>query len=112
MPTQKRRWRDPEGHPPTPGKQAAAERIHQMSMHQEEPFRVVPCASVSNEMLREGSAAGGLFEAGTVYLEEVADLDALSQEALPCMLAAGEGRVCSRLICGSARDLEIGRAHV
>ena len=88
------------------GKQAAAERIHQMSMHQEEPFRVVPCASVSNEMLREGSAAGGLFEAGTVYLEEVADLDALCQEALPCMLAAGEGRVCSRLICGSARDLE------
>ena len=86
------------------GKQATAERIHQMSMHQEGPFQVVPCASVTDEMLREGT--GGLFDEGTVYLEEVADLNALCQEALPALLDAGESGRSARLICGSARDLE------
>jgi two-component system, NtrC family, response regulator AtoC len=93
------------------GKQATAERIHQMSAHQEEPFRVVASADVTENMLREGEGAGcRLFEAGTVYLEELADLHPTCQQALLAALAAaennGQGGARARLICGSARDLE------
>jgi two-component system, NtrC family, response regulator AtoC len=93
------------------GKGAIAERIHGMSAHREEPFRVVPCADVADEMLREGDRAAELFGSGTVYLEELADLDSAHQEALLTLLPAVEGnghgdRTRARLICGSARDLE------
>jgi two-component system response regulator AtoC len=94
------------------GKKATAERIHQMSAHQAEPFRVVSCADVTQPMLSEDvRAAGGLFEAGTVYFEELADLNAACQELLLSVLRVGEGNghghaVRARLICGSSRDLE------
>jgi two-component system, NtrC family, response regulator AtoC len=94
------------------GKKATAERIHLMSAHQAEPFRVVSCADLREPMLnKEDPAAGGLFEAGTVYFEELADLSPLCQETLLSVLRTGEGNgnghgSRSRLICGSARDLE------
>ena len=94
---------------PGAGKKAAAERIHQMSAHQAEPFRVVSCADVTEPMLnKDDRAAGGLFEAGTVYFEELADLNPSCQEALLAVLhGEGNGHASrSRLICGSARDLE------
>jgi two-component system, NtrC family, response regulator AtoC len=94
------------------GKRATAERIHQMSAHQAEPFRVIPCADVTEEMLGEGKQGiVSLFGSGTVYLEELADLTSACQEALLDVLAAvqsnghGNGNR-ARLICGSARDLE------
>jgi two-component system, NtrC family, response regulator AtoC len=92
------------------GKEATAERIHQMSGHREEPFQVVPCAEIAQEMLApEGNE--GLFGAGTVYLEELADLSPACQERLLSVLAGVEGnghpsRTRARLICGSGRDLE------
>jgi len=94
------------------GKKATAERIHRMSAHQAEPFRVVSCADVTESMLSQnGRAAGGLFEAGTVYFEELADLNASCQEVLLSVLRNGDGNgnvhaVRARLVCGSARDLE------
>jgi two-component system, NtrC family, response regulator AtoC len=93
------------------GKRATAERIHQISPHREEPFRVVACADVTQEMLVEGTQAAVLYGPGTVYLEELADLDSACQEALLAMLPAVEGNghgggTRARLICGSARDLE------
>ena len=93
------------------GKRATAERIHQMSAHQAEPFRVVACADVNEEMLAEGrQGIAGLFGSGTVYLDELADLTSSCQEALLDVLAVqsnghGNGNR-ARLICGSARDLE------
>jgi two-component system response regulator AtoC len=88
------------------GKKATAERIHQMSAHREEPFRVVSCADVTESMLN-----GGAFESGTVYFEELADLSAICQEALLSVLRGAEGNgnghaARARLIFGSARDLE------
>jgi len=94
------------------GKKATAERIHQMSAHEEEPFRVVSCADVTEEMfLAWKNAEGELFSAGTVYLEEIADLNPGCQEALLAVLRPPEGNghaaePSARLICGSARDLE------
>jgi two-component system response regulator AtoC len=94
------------------GKKATAERIHQMSAHQAEVFQVVSCADVTESMLnKEDRIAGGIFEAGTVYFEELADLSSNCQEALLAFLRTGEGNgnghaSRSRVICGSARDLE------
>jgi two-component system response regulator AtoC len=51
-----------------------------------------------------------LFSSGTVYLEEISDLGTTSQvkllEALPKTDENGNGRMRSRLVCGTARDLE------
>ena len=94
------------------GKRATAERIHQMSGHQAEPFRVVACTDVSPQMFGEGErGADGLFWNGTVYLEELADLSPACQEGLLSALSRVEGNgnghgTRARLICGSSRDLE------
>lgn len=94
------------------GKRATAERIHQMSSHQAEPFRVIACADMSEEMFGEGErGSAGLFGGGTVYLEELADLSSSCQQGLLNVLPKVEGNgnghgTGARLICGSARDLE------
>jgi len=92
------------------GKHATAERIHQWSSHREEPFQFVPCSEVTPEMLRT-DGPGGLFAAGTVYLEESADLSAACQQMLLAVLPSVEGnghrsKTGARLICGSSRELE------
>jgi len=92
------------------GKQATAERIHQMSERRQETFQVVCCADVPKEQL--ANHGNGLFAVGTVYLEEIADLSPARQESLLGVLTdlegsdGGDGQ-WARLICGSSRDLEV-----
>ena len=94
------------------GKRAVAERIHQMSPHGAEVFHAVASADLTPEMFAAGGAElGGLFDEGTVYLEEVAELEIACQQALLTVLPAAGGNGHSpashaRLICGSAQDLE------
>jgi two-component system, NtrC family, response regulator AtoC len=93
------------------GKRAVAERIHQMSAHGDEPFRVVASAELTREMFVNGEP-GGLFEQGTTYLEEVSELSQASQEALFGVLPVSSSNghppaKRARLICGSAQDLEV-----
>jgi two-component system, NtrC family, response regulator AtoC len=93
------------------GKEATAERIHQMSQRREQPFQVVPCAEVVPEMLAVDDNEGLLQTAGTVYLEELADLSPVCQEGLLQSLTTPNqnghpNRTVARLICGSARELE------
>ena len=98
---------------PGAGKHATAQRIHQMSQRSEQPFRWFQCLDVRPEDLeilqeRERAESG----AGTIYLEELADLNAECQarllEALPQSSGTSTaGRERARLICGSARDLEV-----
>ena len=93
------------------GKEATAERIHQMSQRREQPFQVVPCAEVVPEMLAVDDNEGLLQTAGTVYLEELADLSPACQEGLLQSLTTPKqnghlNRTVARLICGSARELE------
>ena len=93
------------------GKQATAERIHQQSGHQDEPFQVVACVDATQEILTANGFGNGLFAAGTVYLEELAGLSPVGQQSLLEVLPEVEGNghapgKRTRLICGSSRDLE------
>ena len=96
---------------PGAGKHATAQRIHQMSQRREQSFRWFQCLGLEPadlDILREREET----DPGTIYLEELADL---SGECQACLLDAlppspGSGAVGDerpRLICGSARDLEV-----
>ncbi|HZQ70102.1 MAG TPA: sigma 54-interacting transcriptional regulator [Terriglobales bacterium] len=91
------------------GKRTAAQRIHQTSSRAEQPFRIVACATLTPEAF-DVAGPGTLFTEGTLFLEEVADLNSASQvrllEALPKVEGNGNGHRPTRLICGSSRDLE------
>lgn len=96
------------------GKEATARRIHGMSRQSAQPFRSLTCSTLKPEDLAasRGNGDEALVSAGTVYLEELADLSGSCQsrllEGLPHPAEnrpATTGRV--RLICGSARDLEV-----
>ena len=97
---------------PGAGKHATAQRIHQMSQRSEQPFRWFQCLGLRPEdleVLREqenGRGCGhdlsgriGRFECG------VPGSSAGSAAAISGSGAAGHER--ARLICGSARDLEV-----
>ncbi|MGA2346947.1 MAG: sigma 54-interacting transcriptional regulator [Candidatus Sulfotelmatobacter sp.] len=101
---------------PGAGKHATAQRIHQMSQRSAQPFRWFQCLGLTPEdleALREREKKDGEPQsAGTIYLEELADLSAECQarllEALPQSEGNGAGgSERARLICGSARDLEV-----
>ncbi len=96
------------------GKHATAQRIHRMSQRSGQAFRWFQCLGLSPHELEILGDQEGAEEsaAGTVYLEELADLSPEGQvrllEALPQFSGnggAGGGR--ARLICGSARELEV-----
>jgi two-component system, NtrC family, response regulator AtoC len=93
------------------GKHATARRIHEMSGRSGQPFRWLACLTVTPEDLDVAHGNGGAFGSeGTLYLEEVADLDADCQARLLKALAQSQGNGGgrrARLICSSARDLEV-----
>ena len=94
------------------GKHATAQRIHEMSRRSARPFRPLSCAALKPEDLGRSSAQDSALDGGTVFLSELADLSAECQaslvEALPRSENHGSGPGGGpRLICGSARDLEV-----
>lgn len=92
------------------GKHATARRIHEMSRRSAQPFRWFQCSTLKPEDLDLAHDTGMSSGAGTIFLEEVADLNAGSQAHLQALLLrSGKSRNGSsaRLICGSARDLEV-----
>ena len=94
---------------PGSGKRSMAQRIHQMSRHEGEVFRSAHCATLTAELFH--TASDGLFNRGTVFLEEISDLAPDCQtrllEALPKTKENGhKASLGARLICGSSRDLE------
>jgi two-component system response regulator AtoC len=97
------------------GKHATAQRIHKMSQRSAQPFRWFQCLGLNPEdleVLQEREKSGEQPTAGTIYLQELADL---SKECQACLLEAlpqspGKelaGSERARLICGSSRDLEV-----
>ena len=95
------------------GKHAIAQRIHEMSRRSTQPFRAVSCATLQPEQWATPSSGGQtLLWQGTVFLDELADLSTTCQARLLDVSPTVEdhdGLVGSRarLICGSARDLEL-----
>ena len=85
------------------GKQAAAARIHALSSRASEPFQVCHGHEASRDLLASWQDKGG-----TVYLQDIGDLDSLAQAELVRQIASGGegvGRV-PRFICGTSRELE------
>src|ERR1700736_720503 len=95
------------------GKHAIAQRIHEMSRRSTQPFRAVSCATLQPEQWATPTApAEALPWRGTVFLEELADLSSHCQAWLLDVLPTAEDHEGlagspARLICGSARDLEL-----
>jgi len=87
---------------PGSGKQAAAARIHALSSRAAEPFHVRHGNEVTGDVL-----AGWEEDGGTVYLQDVGDLDSSAQAELVRQIAsAAEDRRVPRFICGTSRELE------
>src|ERR1700686_2745879 len=96
------------------GKRATARRIHEMSRRSAQPFRWFRCSTLKPEDLTvtkfdEGAAP---VNAGTIFLEELAELSTSSQACFrDALLQASSSGFPSgssaRFICGSARDLEV-----
>jgi len=93
------------------GKRATAERIHQLSARRQEPFHAVACRGLTPEVLEGPAGEKGQFHEGTLFLEEIGDLNVAAQRKLLELLPEGENKsnstgIGARLICGTARDLE------
>jgi two-component system response regulator AtoC len=87
------------------GKKATAERIHLLSARRWDPFRVVACGQLRPETLDQ--QADVLFNPGTVFMQEIGNLDAACQQKLFEILPIGRySAMSARLICGTAQDLE------
>jgi two-component system response regulator AtoC len=100
------------------GKKATARRVHELSRHGKRTFRVIACGGLQPGELGGAEGALGLTGTGTIFLEEVAQLSEEAQAWLLQALARGNanggqpqgastGPGLVRLICGSARDLEV-----
>jgi DNA-binding NtrC family response regulator len=91
------------------GKRTIARRIHETSDRKAEEFRIAGCAGLTPEDLL-GPTRRALLSQGTLYLEEIGDLSSAGQaellNLLPQVEENGDHPVQTRLICGSARDLE------
>jgi len=108
------------------GKHAAARWIHEMSRRREQRFRGLVCSMQKVEDLGPSGENGG-FKEGTVFLDEIADLNLEDQARIMEVLPRAEnarsenprsedlrsenhgsgGTESARLICGSERDLEL-----
>ncbi len=105
------------------GKHATAQWIHEMSRRSGQPFRGLVCSTLKAEDLGVGeseSSGQEWFREGTVFLDELADLSVEGQARIMEVLPRGESArfensrsenygtsPSARLICGSARDLEL-----
>lgn len=78
------------------GKEMLATRVHQLSTHAEEPLRRIPCASVNPAMLSAELGLNGNGTAtptvmGTVFFDEISELDSACQRYLLGVLPDGDG---------------------
>lgn len=98
------------------GKEVFALQIHRLSPRRNEPLMKIHCASVSADSflasLGEGRArANGGSAAGSVFFEEISELDAACQRRLLSALPDGgamprAGTLQTRVISGTSRNLE------
>jgi two-component system response regulator AtoC len=93
------------------GKKATARRVHDLSRRGKQAFRVICCAQLGPSKFEDSAEPEHFIGAGTVFLEELAELSAQGQAWLLRALTKGNGNGnrahgLARLICGSARDLE------
>lgn len=75
------------------GKEMLATRVHQLSAHAQQPLRRVPCASISPAILSAelGLNSNGTNVTGTVFFDEISELDTACQRYLLGVLPDGDG---------------------
>ncbi len=91
------------------GKHTTAQRIHDLSRRSAQPFQPLRCSTVKPEDL-QNAAADEQKGAGTIFLQELGELNSACQDYLQSALSRN-GNVrengVPRFICGSALDLEL-----
>ena len=97
------------------GKEVFANRVHQLSGHCEEPLLKISCASMNPTILSaalrlnsNGSSANGT--AGTVFFDEISELDAACQRNLLYALPESQegphlGALTARVVSTTSRNL-------
>lgn len=100
------------------GKEVLALRIHRLSRRCNEPFLKVNCSLMASDRLEDSFRAdngengmGAFSTAGTVFLDEIGDLDIACQSKLLHVMpdgdtAQGHGRRRPRVITATSRNLE------
>lgn len=97
------------------GKEVLARQIHCLSQRREEPFCKLICAGLTAEkidkLVQEGGVNSFGARAGTIFLDEVSDLDLVLQPKLLHFIPdgssmQGDGALVSRIISSTARNLE------
>ncbi len=98
------------------GKEMLATRVHQLSAHAQEPLRRIPCASINPEILSAelGFKSNGTRKpnvTGTVFFDEIGELDSASQRYLLGVLPDGDGgarrgMVEARVVSTTNKNLE------
>ena len=90
------------------GKRALALQIHQRSQHREQPFHEILCSHVSGELFSQiaGLGNGNGAPAGTLFLNEIAELPAAYQSKLAQLFFKTNGHAAPRLIASSRHNLE------
>ena len=78
------------------GKEMLATRVHQLSAHTQEPLRRIPCASINPETLSAelGLNSNGKVKpavTGTLFFDEIGELDSACQRYLLGVLPDGDG---------------------
>jgi two-component system response regulator AtoC len=102
------------------GKRVFAQRLHRLSARSEQRFRAIACASLNSAIFHstldlgtrgesQGQSTGG--GAGTVFFNEISELDAACQRSLLYALPEGQAAphsslVADRLISATTRNLE------
>lgn len=93
------------------GKHATAQRIHDLSRRSAQPFRWLQCSTVKPEDL-QSAPADDRKGSGTIFLQDLGELNAACQEYLQSALSRngngnGSENGVPRFICGSSLDLEV-----
>lgn len=97
------------------GKKTTARRIHDLSQRKGQEFRSFACSSIAAVdpgKYNDAASCNYFAGPGTVFLAELAELGTRGQEQLlqaltQANLKTGPAHKFARLICGSARDLEV-----
>lgn len=102
------------------GKRKFAQRIHELSGRSEERFRTLTCASLDSATFRAEVEFGAIGEdrleeeangPGTIFFDEISELDAACQRNLLYALpdtdgVAAPGQLTDRIISATTRNLE------
>jgi len=100
------------------GKEMFANRIHRLSQHSKRPLTRISCASMnpaslSAELELDHGAGrdGNVTSRGTVFFDEIGELDAACQRNLLCALPDGDagsrrGSLTARIISTTSRNLD------